>query len=253
MRRLLVLAVLFTGTGASAQNILQGDAMRETYMLSGLGVVGRTIAGETSCYLNAAGNSAAEMLESVDGPAVARLEWRRGQYGGCSAFLVRDGRSEQLYRDWDFVEIEFEAAAVVYYEERDEFARVFARRVPPGLWLRITDMPDGRLRPWTEIIAAAPRNYLGYEGLQLHVQPSEDSTVQTVLRERRAHDSRVHEIIPTGEISGAWARFDVVEWSSDFYILSRTVEPTRTGNRWQGWLRLVTADDEPELWFFTRD
>jgi hypothetical protein len=253
MKRLLILAVLLCGTGASAQNIPQGDAMREAYKLAGLGVVGRTIAGETACYLNAAGSSAADLLESPDGPAVARLEWRRGQYGGCSAFLVRDGRSEQLYRDWDFVEIEYESAAVVYYEERGEFARVFARGAQPGLWLRIADLPDGRLRRWTEIIAATPRNYRGYEGLALHAQPSEDSTVQTVLREARAHDSRVHEIVPTGEISGAWGEFDVIEWSSDFDIMSRSEEPTQTGNRWQGWLRLVNAEGEPELWFATRD
>jgi len=252
MKCWLVLAGLLICTGTHAQAVLQGGAMREAYKLSGLGVVGRTITGETRCYPNAAGTQAAALLDAIGGTAVATLEWRP-EWGSCRAHFVESGQAEPIYRDRDFAEIEYESAAIVYFEERDGFARVFEQRAPPGLWLRIADLPDGRLRPWAEVIVESARNYLGYEGLPLRAQPADNSPVLTVLREREAHDSQVHELIPTGEISGDWGKFDVIEWSSDFYLLSRTEEPTPTGNRWQGWLRLVTAEGEPELWFFTRD
>jgi len=49
------------------------------------------------------------------------------------------------------------------------------------------------------------------------------------------------------------AEFEVIEFTGEFYTLAQTREAFPTGNRWKGWLRLVTGDGLPEFWFFTRD
>ena len=244
--------VLLTGSRAHAQRAIQGDALRDLAKLSGLGVVGREIAGETECWPNASGNREASLLDSVNGQTSAKLVWRM-EGGGCRAFLVRDTESERLYRGWDLPETSYESVGLVYYEHRSGFARVFEHTAPPGLWVRVADLPEGRLRPWAQLIVASPRTYFGYDGHALHEQPTEDSPVLTTLRERKVHVSRVHQLNPTGAVSGAWGEFDVIEFNTDFYLMARTADTAPTGNRWKGWLRLVNSAGSPELWFFTRD
>jgi hypothetical protein len=248
-----LLFVGLTSANAYSQGASQGEALRDVAFLSGLGVVGNEIAGETTCAPNESGNREISLHVSIGGPVASTLEWRTGPYGSCQAFLVQNGQREQLYRGWDTPEISYESAAVVYYEHRDGFARVFERTAPPGFWVRISDLPDGRLRPWSDLLVASPHTYLGYEGLGLHMQPTEDSTILLTLRERRVHESRVHQIIPTGELAGAWGKFDVIEFTSDFNVMARTSDSAQTGNRWQGWLHLLTAEAAPRFWFYTRD
>lgn len=254
MGTLSILAFLgLVGAHAWAQQAPQGDALRELYFLSGLGVIGKELWGETPCLPNRSGETEASLFASVGGPAAAALEWRTGRYGSCQAFLTRDGQREQLYRGWDTPEISYESAALTYYEQRDGFARVFARTAPPGYWIRISDLPEGRLRPWPELLVAAPHTYVGYEALELHERPSQESSVLLGLRERRVHDTMVHQLVPTGEIAGIWGEFDVIEFTGDFTVLSREADSVPTGNRWKGWLRLLTANGEPRFWFYTRD
>jgi hypothetical protein len=249
----IMVAIALASVSASAQRTPQGDALRELAFLSGLGVVGTEIAGEVSCAPNASGQSQVSLFVSIDGPVAATLAWSKGQYGSCQAYLMRNGQLERLYRGWDIPEISYESTAVVYYEQREGFARVFEHTAPPGYWVRIGDMPAGRLRPWSELLVASPRTYRGYEALELHAQPTEDSSVLVTLRERQVHEVAVHQLIPTGELSGAWGRFDVIEFTGDFNVMARTADSAPTGNKWQGWLRLLTPEGPPRFWFYTRD
>lgn len=243
--------VLVAGSRAYAQDSVQGDALRALYTLGGLGVVGREIAGETDCRPNASGDRQISLFNSVNGRAAAKLEWRIVGYS-CAAFLVRDDKSKKLYRGWDHPEIAYESMGLVFYEHRNGFARVFERTLPPGLWVRVADMPGGRLRPWSQLLVESPRLYRGYDGRTLHQEPSEISPGVVTLRERVVHESRVHQLIPTGELSGEWGKFEVIEFNTDFY-LARNPETSPTGNKWNGWLRLVNSAGSPEFWFFTRD
>ena len=249
---LIALFALSISSGVFAQ-ALRGDALRDSAYLSGLGIVGREIAGEIGCEPNPSGVREVDLFESIDGSVAAALEWRVGDDRSCAAFLVQNGKSARLYRGWDLVEISYESAALTYYAQRDGFARVFERTAPPGYWIRISDVPGDRVLPWSELMVAIPRTYLGYEGHTLHRRPAEASEVIATLRERKIHDSRVHQLIPTGDLSGGWGKFDVIEFSSDFYVMSRAPDAVPTGNRWQGWLRLVNDEGVPEFWFFTRD
>ena len=244
--------VLLAGLSLSAQDSVQGEALRALYTLGGLGVVGREIAGETECGPNAAGDRQVTLFNSVNGGGAATLEWRIHNYS-CAAFLVQHGKSVRLHRGWDLPETDYESVSLVYYEHRSGFARVLKRTVPPGLWIRIADLPDGRLRSWASLLVESPRTYRGYDGRTLHQEPSQDSSVVVTLRERVVQDSRVHQLIPTGEVSGGWGKFAVIEFNKDFYIGARDPEASPTGNKWTGWLRLVSSAGSPELWFFTRD
>lgn len=227
--------------------------MREVYKLDGLGVVGRVIAGEVSCIDGEAGPVRIPLLESPDGLVVGALERRRGEYGSCEAILIQGDHSEKLWRGWDLPEISYESLGLVYFEERDGFARVLKDTVPPGVWVRVSDMPGGRLRPWPELLVESPRRYLGYDGYALRFEPSEFSGVIVELRDSRAHETQVHQLIPTGEVVGDWAEFEVVEYDGEFYALAQTREAYPTGSRWKGWLRIVDGDGLPRLWFATRD
>lgn len=244
--------MLLAGLSAFAQNSLQGDTLREVAKLAGLGIVGREIAGETDCRPNASGDRRIPPFDSVNGQATARLEWRIDRHS-CGAFLVRNNKREKLYRGWDHPEISYESLGLAYYEHRNGFARVFERTVPPGLWVRVADMPGGRLRPWSQLLVEAPRTYLGYDGHALHEGPSEASPVLVTLRERKVHNSRVHQLIPTRKWSAQWGEFEVIEFNTDFSLMARTPETAPTGNTWKGWLRLVRSAGTPEFWFFTRD
>jgi hypothetical protein len=248
---LLALAVA-AGSSTRAQ-VSRQDSFRDVYHLSGLGVVGQAIAGETSCGPNPSGVREVMLLKSIDGPGAARLEWRPGTDGSCEAFLVRSAERQRLFRGPDLPEISYEAAAVAYYEHIDAFVRVFEHTAPPGYWLRISDMPGARIHPWSELLVLSPRNYLGYDGLPLHEQPSESSRILLTLRERQVRETQVHELIPTGEVAGSWGKFVVTEFSSDFYLLARRPDTAPTGNAWQGWLRLTDEKGAPLFWFFTRD
>jgi hypothetical protein len=248
-----ILALQFVLGSASAQNYLQGDALRETYQLDGLGVIGQEIAGEISCAQDSSEYLRIPLLESPSGPVVAELEQRRDQYGTCQAFLLQDNESVRLWRGWDFPEISYESSALAYFEARDGFAKVLQHTMPPGLWVRMADMPGERLRPWTELFVERERLYLAYDGHQLRSEPSESSEVLVSLRDRQVHEADVHRLIPTGQLSGDWGEFDVVEFTSDFYVLAQTREAFETGNRWRGWLRLINGDGLPAFWFFTRD
>ena len=250
---LMVIGALLAATRVAAQDSLQGEALRDAFQLTGLGIVGRPVAGETLCGPNAVGNRQVPLFDSVGGRAAARLEWRVDNYS-CAAFLVRGSSSERLSRAWDHPEVAYESIGLVYYEVRDGLARVFARTAPPGLWVRIEDMPGQSLRPWSKILTESPRTYRGYDGLILHEQPGEVSPALVTLRAPQVNDSRAHQLIPTGELSGEWGQFDVIEFDGDFYALSRrTREASPTGNRWKGWLRVVNAEGAPAFWFFTRD
>ena len=244
--------MLLAGPSAFTQTSLKGETVREFAQLAGLGIVGREIAGETDCAPNASANRQIPLFDAVGGQTVARLEWRIERYS-CRAFLVRNNKSEQLCRGWDLPEISYESSGLAYYEHRNGFARIFARAVPPGLWVRIADMPGRRLRPWSQLLVESPRTYYGYDGHALHERPSDHSPVVVTLRDRKVHDSRVHQLIPTGKLSAEWGEFDVIEFNIDFYVMTRTPDTAPTGNRWKGWLRLVNSAGSPELWFFTRD
>lgn len=254
IRRLeLVLALQFVLGVASAQDYLQGDAMREAYQLDGLGVVGREIAGEISCGRDTSDDLRIPLLESPDGPVVAQVEQRRSQHGSCELFLLQDNDVERLWRGWDFPEISYESTALAYFEERGGFAQVLKHTVARGLWVRVADVPGERLRPWPELFVERERRYLGYEGHRLRSEPSESAEAIVSLRDRQVHETAVHQLIPTGQLSGDWGEFEVVEFTGDFYGLAQTREATPTGNRWTGWLRLVNGEGLPEFWFFTRD
>jgi hypothetical protein len=119
--------------------------------------------------------------------------------------------------------------------------------------VRVGDLPGQSLRAWSEILTEKPRHYRGYDGLALHQQPEEESSVLVTLRARQVNDSGVHQLTPTGEVSGEWGQFEVVEFDSDFYPLSATRQASPTGRQWKGWLRVVNAEGAPAFWFFTRD
>ncbi|HEX7237626.1 MAG TPA: hypothetical protein VF405_11735 [Gammaproteobacteria bacterium] len=246
---LAAMVALLAATGLLAQDSLQGAALRETFQLTGLGVVGRPVAGETSCGPNPGENREVPLFDSVGGQTAARLEWRVDRYS-CAAFLVRGNSSEKLYRAWDHPEVDYESLGITYYEVRDGFARVFARAAPPGLWVRIADMPGQSVRPWSKVLTETPRTYRGYDGMVLHEQPREDSPVLATLRARRGSGLRVHQLVPTGELSGEWGQFEVVEFDGDLPELGPT---SPAGNRWTGWLRVVDAEGAPAFWYFTRD
>ena len=93
---LLALAVA-AGSSTRAQ-VSRQDSFRDVYHLSGLGVVGQAIAGETSCGPNPSGVREVMLLKSIDGPGAARLEWRPGTDGSCEAFLhlLRPDGSETI-------------------------------------------------------------------------------------------------------------------------------------------------------------
>ena len=249
----VILALQLMLGSVSAQNYLQGDALRETYELDGLGVIGQVIAGEIPCAPNGSDNLRIPLLESPGGPAVAELELRRSQFGSCQVFLLQGNESERLWRGWDFPEISYESSALAYFEERDGFARVLKHTVPPGLWVRVVDVPGERLRRWPELFVERERLYLGYDGHQLRYEPSESSAAMVSLRDRQIHEMAVHQLIPTGQLSGDWGEFEVIEFTGEFYVLAQAREAFPTGNQWKGWLRLVNGDGLPEFWFFTRD
>ena len=87
----------------------------------------------------------------------------------------------------------------------------------------------------------------------MRTSPAEKSEALVTLRERIVHDSRVHQLRHTGELSGRWGRFEVIEFNSDFDESASESDTTPKGNRWQGWLRLVNEQGLPEFWFFTGD
>ena len=87
---------------------------------------------------------------------------------------------------------------LVSYESRDGFARVLARRPPPGLWVRVKDIPGGELHPWVDLLTEHAHNYRGYEGQIMHDAPSADSPVLVTLHDSRLQNSRVHRLVPTG-------------------------------------------------------
>jgi hypothetical protein len=249
----LILSLQFALSVAPAQNYLQGDTMRETYQLDGRGVIGREIAGEISCARDGSDNLRIPLMESPAGPVVAQLEQRRGQYGSCQVFLLQDNDGERLWRGRDFPEISYESSALAYFEERGDFAQVLKHMVPPGFWVRVADVPGKRLRRWPELIVEHERLYLGYDGHQLRYEPSQSAAVIISLRDRQVHETVVHQLLPTGQLSGGWGEFEVIEFTGDFYGLTQTREAFPTGNRWTGWLRLVNGEGLPEFWFFTRD
>ncbi len=235
---------LLASPGALAEEARKGDAVRDLYKLGGLGVVGREIAGELDCE-----PAEISLLNAVGGQEVAKLEQQ--MVGGCEVYLVREGERKRLYRSWDHPEISYESMGLVYYEHRNGFARVFATEHAPGFWVRIADLPKGRLRPWSKILVESRQTYLGYDGQALHERPSEESPVLIALRGREDHPSNVHQLIPTGAVSGSWGKFEVVEFGSDFSMV-RSEDANPTGRRWVGWLRLVNAAGAPEFWFYTR-
>jgi hypothetical protein len=246
---LMTMVALLAATRVLAQESLQGEALREAFQLTGLGVVGRPVAGEIPCGPNGVRSPEVRLFDSVGGRAAAKLEWPVDD-DTCSGFLVRGNSSEKLTRAWDHPEVAYESLGLTYYEERDGFARVFARSAPPGLWVRIADMPGQSLRTWSEVLTESKRTYRGYDGMVLHEQPREDSSALVTLRARRVKGSPVHELIPTGELSGEWGQFEVVEYDGD---LPQLGPASPTGNQWKGWLRVVNAEGAPAFWFFTRD
>lgn len=221
--------------------------------ISGLGVVGREIFGESACEANASGRNELELLRSPGGSVVGKLRWQLGEGGSCVPSLREKGNAEPLMQSRDLMEISDESLALIYYESRAGFARVLENQQPPGLWLRIADVPDGRLRSWVMVLTEPDRNYRSYDGMALHGEPSENSPVLVRLRDPGVRDSPVHQILPTGSISGAWGEFEVTEYDGDFNIMSRTRDPVPTGNRWKGWIRLVDGSGQPTFWFYARD
>ena len=252
-RRKMFMVLQMTLGCAYAQCYLQGDAMREANQLDGLGVVGRELSGEISCARDSSEYLRIPLRESPGGPIAGELEQRRGQYGSCEIYLLRDNESSRLWRGWDFPEISYESAALAYFEEEDGFAQVLKHTVPPGLWVRVADVPGQRLRPWPELFVERERLYLGYDGNQLRYEPSESSAVIISLRDRQLRETEVHQLVPTGQLSGVWGEFEVIEYTGEFYALAQTREAFATGNRGNGWLRLVNGDGLPEFWSFTRD
>lgn len=232
---------------------VEPDVMLDPSRESGLGVVGREIAGEVGCDPNAKGQTEVELLDSPAGAAVAKLQWRVGAYGSCSAILSKEGKTRLLAQTLDLREISYESAALVYYESRDGFARILEQQASPGLWVRVADIPGGKLRPWVVVLTESPRNYQLYEGKTVRAEPTVDAPVLVTLRDRDAHKETVHEIIPTGSVSGEWGQFDVVEYDGDFSIMTREREPTLTGNKWTGWVHLIDKHDQPSIWYYTRD
>lgn len=223
--------------------------------INGLGVVGREMVGEVSCEDGELLGLELSLYKSPGGPQASTLRWETSEAGGCYPFLLKDGKTEPvgIGRDPDFREISYEAAALVYFEARDGYARVFEHRLPPGAWVKIDEVPGGKLQPWADLLTRFPRHYHHHEGRILRKEPSENSPALVTIRYEAGSETRAHEVVPTGQISGQWGQFEVIEYDGDFHGMSRSREPSRTGNVWKGWLRLIDNSGQPLFWFYTRD
>jgi hypothetical protein len=222
---------------------------------SGLGVVGSEIAGEVSCANGELGRMEIPLYDAPDGTLVSTLRLEGGEHGGCYPVLLSDDRVDPVGvgRDRDFREISYEATALVYFESRDGYARSFVHRLPPGVWVKITDVPGEKLQPWTDLLTRSPKRYYRHEGRILRAEPSDESPALVTIRYEAGSESSVHEVLPTGQVSGQWGEFEVVEYDGDFHGMTRAREPAKTGNEWKGWLRLVDDSGQPMFWFYTRD
>jgi hypothetical protein len=219
-----------------------------------LGVIGQPILGETGCPKAASAETGIPLYAEVGGTVAARLQWTQPPAQGCAVYLVRDGQPQRLYRPDDMPEIDYESAALAFFDVRGEFALVFAQAFPPGYWIRFRDVPDGRLHRWPELVMASDHfGYRDFNGLALHQAPSADSPVLVTLRERRVAANPVHQLLPIGELAGDWGRFDVIEFNGDFDPMAQDPDAKPTGRRWTGWLRLVDERGARRLWFYTRD
>jgi hypothetical protein len=241
----LILVLLLANSGGAMETATQRQA-------TGLGTVGKQILGETDCSSYATADQGVPLFLSLTGQPAAAVAWKPGGMEGCVAVLVRGSTREPLNGSPDVEEISYESAALVYYEARDGYAKVFAKTAPPGYWVRIRDMPGGKLHPWAEFLVAGDHfGYRGYDGLDLHQRPDDTSPVAVKLREPQAHPAPVHQLIASGEISGEWGKFDVVEFNGDFSPMAEA-QATPTGRKWTGWLRL-SGPQGRSFWFYTRD
>lgn len=218
-----------------------------------LGVIGKAIVGEAGCPRVDAGQAGIPLFATPAGALIARLQLRAEPSEGCRAYLLRGSEGTPLLGTQGITEISYESGALAYYEVRGGFARVLAEAFAPGYWIRIKDLPDGKVHRWAELLVADPHfGYTGHDGLTLHAAPSEESAAVVRLHEGLDAAGRSHQLVATGELSGNWGRFEVSEFDGDSSSMAE--EPGKpTGRRWTGWLRLVQANGARRIWMYTRD
>jgi hypothetical protein len=163
-------------------------------------------------------------------------------------WIVEAGQEPRTLTIWGLIESGYEERSFVALERRPDgwlhLRYAFDGREPLTAWLpecALSASPAPLVfAPWSEWLLSDEISPLFVRTglpLALHVEPSEASAILASVTEA--------DVLEPHEVRGGWMRVTLVQ-PSDYCF------PDVMSTRGEGWVRWLTEDRGPQLWYFTR-
>jgi hypothetical protein len=163
-------------------------------------------------------------------------------------WVVAPGRDPRALTIWGLIESGYEERSFMALERRPDgwllLRYAFEGREPLTAWVPecALDASPAPLvfAPWSEWLLSdgiSPLFVRSGLPLALHVEPSEASAILASVTEA--------DVLEPHEVRGGWMRVTLVQ-PSDY------CDPDTMPTRLEGWVRWLTEDRGPQLWYFTR-
>lgn len=179
----------------------------------------------------------------------------------CDKQLCEDSPDKTGIRAFqkDIVEIEEEAFALMYVEEKGDFVRILSRSFEnPEVWISRADLAaiGFRAAGWVDFLASVgDRSFYP-------CNPSIDIYGKPGMGERRVAacsmesiQTKTLSIKPTGQTFEEWLQVEMVFYDVQVRYDNSRLDYTRL-KEWKkevGWVKVPDARGAPLLWYYTRD
>lgn len=164
-------------------------------------------------------------------------------------FQQTSTRTQQQISYTNLEQIGYEVWAIPYVERKKGFVRILGKS--SDIWISEAEIKrkSFRLSDWQSFLLSGAGDVLGYyanaPGLNLRKTPSSNAVLLKTLK------GDLFEISPTGQMQGAWAKVKVKKYK-EHPCVSDLEQDELTEYELEGWIKIVTDEGLPNVWFYAR-
>ncbi|MDX2249743.1 MAG: SH3 domain-containing protein [Bacteroidia bacterium] len=184
---------------------------------------------------------------SPNGPVIGTLQTpgEKNYPSGRSFFRHADSNARTLFDLRDGREIAYDAAGLIYYEEKDGFLRVLHHTLQKPAWIKISNLHEYHLKPvlWMDfILQYGPSLFHPHDSIGLNLRKSPSTSGEKITSIK----GDLYMVKFTGKREGLWAEVEVT-----LYDIHPCEGDAQEQNKWSGWIKLMDDKGFPNIWFYT--
>ncbi|MEZ4829638.1 MAG: hypothetical protein R3C61_25630 [Bacteroidia bacterium] len=184
---------------------------------------------------------------SPGGPVIGTLQSPGGkEYQWGRPFFTPAGTTTHTEVDLrDGREIAYDAAGLIFHEEKDGYLRVLHHTLQKPAWIKIANLRACHLQPvfWMDfVLEMGPSLFHPNDNFAMNLRNSPSASGEKLT----AIKGDLYMVKFTGKREGMWAETEVTLY--DFHPCEGDAKELQT---WKGWVKLMDDKGFPNIWFYT--